>query len=290
LKLVTFSKEGKQSIGAVKGNSIVDLSTIAPDMLSFIDRGDAALKQARQLLESATTTIPLDSVKLHAPIPLPRRNIMCLGHNYAEHARESDEARGIEHISSQPPTVFTKATHTVNGPYDNIPYDAAVSTEIDWEAELGVVLGRSGKNISVEQALEHVFGYFALNDVSARDLQFHQPHNSQFFRGKSLDGACPMGPWIVTADEIPDPHALRLVCRVNGSVKQDGYTSQMIYRIPVIISALSHGMTLDAGDLIATGTPMGVGFSRKPPEYLKPGDVVEVEVEQVGLIRNRVSS
>ncbi len=289
MKLATYLHDGQMKIGAVTVDGIVDLSSIVPDMLTLIDGGAPLLEQARARLSSAGSGIPIERVALLAPIPLPRRNVMCLGHNYAEHARESDKARGLEHRSAQPPSVFTKATYTVNGPYDDIPYDASISTQIDWEAELGVVLGRSGKNIPITRAMEYVFGYTAINDVSARDLQFSLPQNSQFFKGKSLDGACPMGPWIVTADEIPNPHNLPIVCRVNGVAKQDSNTTHMIFDIPTIISFLSRGMTLDAGDVIATGTPSGVGFARQPPEFLKPGDVVEVEIEGIGTLRNRVS-
>jgi 2-keto-4-pentenoate hydratase/2-oxohepta-3-ene-1,7-dioic acid hydratase in catechol pathway len=210
---------------------------------------------------------------------------MCLGLNYAEHAKESAEARGREYKQHQHPVFFTKATHTVNRHEGTIPFDAAVSEQIDWEAELGVIIGRSGKNISIEEAYDHVFGYTCINDVSARDLQ---SNHSQFFKGKSLDGACPMGPWIITADEIPDPHQLQITCRVNEVMKQDSNTEHMIFRVPDILTILSRGMTLDAGDIIATGTPSGVGFARKPPEFLKPGDVVEVEIEKIGVLRNQV--
>ncbi len=175
----------------------------------------------------------------------------------------------------------------INAPYGEIVIDPAVSTEIDWEVELAVILGKSGKNIREEDALSYVFGYSVLNDITARDLQ---ARHKQFFKGKSLDGSCPMGPWIITADEIPDPHNLALSLRVNGETKQDSRTSLMIFSINKAISVLSQGMTLEAGDIIATGTPSGVGFSRTPPEFLKPGDVVEAEVEGVGLIRNRVVS
>jgi 2-keto-4-pentenoate hydratase/2-oxohepta-3-ene-1,7-dioic acid hydratase in catechol pathway len=286
MKLVTYQLNSKISLGAVRDNSIVDLSSIAPDMLSFIAAGSSALDRARELTRSATQAIPIDSVKLLAPIPQPRRNIMCLGQNYEEHARERARSVGKEYVPLKHPTFFTKATHTINGPYDNIPFDAAVSTHIDWEAELGFILGRSGKNISLDQALDYVFGYVCINDVTARDLQ---ANHTQFFKGKSLDGSCPMGPWIVTADEISDPHALKIMCRVNGVTKQNSTTGEMIFKIPQLISILSRGMTLDAGDIISTGTPSGVGEARTPPEFMKPGDVVEVEVERIGLLRNRVS-
>jgi 2-keto-4-pentenoate hydratase/2-oxohepta-3-ene-1,7-dioic acid hydratase in catechol pathway len=285
MKLVTYLLGSNVSIGAVADRGVIDLSAIAPDMLSLIAAGAVGLDRARAVIASPSPVHPIDSVILLAPIPKPHRNIMCLGLNYAEHAKESAEARGREYKQQQHPVFFTKATHTINRHEGAIPFDPAVSEQIDWEAELGVIIGRSGKNIPIEEAYDHVFGYTCLNDVSARDLQ---ANHSQFFKGKSLDGACPMGPWIVTANEVPDPHALHITCRVNGVTKQDSSTEHMIFRIPAIIAILSRGMTLDAGDIIATGTPSGVGFARKPPEFLKPGDVVEVEIEKIGVLRNRV--
>ena len=159
---------------------------------------------------------------------------------------------------------------------------------MDWEVELGVVLGAGGKNIPRAEALEHVFGYTVINDVSARDVQ--SGHGGQFFKGKSLDGCCPMGPWVVTRDEVPDPHHLGLRCRVNDVVKQEATTAELIFDIPAIIEWLSLGLTLLPGDIIATGTPAGVGFARQPPEFLRPGDTVECEVDGIGVIRNRVSA
>lgn len=289
MKLVSYRFDQHDHIGAVRANSIVDLSSIAPDMLSFIEAGSSALDRARDLTRSAAAAIPINAqrVKLLAPIPKPRRNIMCLGQNYEEHARERARAAGKEYVPLKHPTFFTKATHTINGPYADIPVDASVSTHIDWEAELGVVLGRSGKNIPLDRSMDYVFGYVCINDVTARDLQ---ANHTQFFKGKSLDGSCPMGPWIVTADEISDPHALKIMCRLNGVTKQNSTTGEMIFKIPQIISILSQGMTLDAGDVISTGTPSGVGEARVPPEFLKPGDVVEVEVERIGVLHNQVTS
>jgi 2-keto-4-pentenoate hydratase/2-oxohepta-3-ene-1,7-dioic acid hydratase in catechol pathway len=222
---------------------------------------------------------------LLAPLPKPRRNIFCVGLNYLEHAREGARAAGRELKLPSVPMFFTKATNAVNGPFNDIPFEARVSAQIDWEVELGVVIGRRGKNISAAEAMRYVFGYTVVNDISARDLQ---TAHGQFFKGKSLDGACPMGPWILTADEIPDPHALPLRCRVNGVTKQDSNTNDMIFKIPALIESLSLGMTLEPGDVIATGTPQGVGFARTPPEFLAPGDVVECEVEGIGMIRNAV--
>jgi 2-keto-4-pentenoate hydratase/2-oxohepta-3-ene-1,7-dioic acid hydratase in catechol pathway len=287
MKLVTYLSGSRVSIGAVDERGVIDLAAIAPDMLSLIAAGSVGLDRARAVVASVSSArnAPIESVILLAPIPKPHRNIMCLGLNYAEHAKESAEARGREYKQHQQPVFFTKATHTINRHEGVIPFDAAVSEQIDWEAELGVIIGRSGKNIPIEEAYDHVFGYTCINDVSARDLQ---SNHSQFFKGKSLDGACPMGPWIVTADEIPDPQHLQVTCRVNGVVKQNANTEVMIFHIPDILAILSRGMTLDAGDIIATGTPSGVGFARKPPEFLKPGDVVEVEIEKIGVLRNRV--
>jgi 2-keto-4-pentenoate hydratase/2-oxohepta-3-ene-1,7-dioic acid hydratase in catechol pathway len=227
----------------------------------------------------------LSDVQLTAPIPRPRKNIMCLGWNYAEHAKETALLRGQEAKAPEYPVFFTKAPTTVNSPYGNIIIDPTVSEEIDWEVELAVIIGKGGKNIPEEHALSHVFGYTVLNDVTARDLQ---SRHKQFFKGKSIDGYCPMGPWIVTVDEIEDPQQLAVRLRVNGITKQDGNTSMMIFPIRTIIAILSKGMTLEPGDIIATGTPSGVGFTRNPPEFLKAGDVMETEVESIGVLRNVV--
>jgi 2-keto-4-pentenoate hydratase/2-oxohepta-3-ene-1,7-dioic acid hydratase in catechol pathway len=264
---------------------VTDISEIAPDILSLIELGTAGLTAVQGLLERVRGGTPLADVQLLAPIPTPLRNIMCLGLNYSEHAAESYTAQGKEVTLPEVPLVFTKATTAVTGPYDSVSFDAAVSDKMDWEVELGVVIGRRGKNISEAEALDYVFGYTVINDISARDLQ---RQGKQFFKGKSLDDSCPMGPWIVTADSLPDPHVLRITSRVNGQTKQDSSTDRMIFNIPTTIAYLSRGMTLLPGDIISTGTPSGVGFARTPPEYLQPGDVVECEVEQIGTIRNEI--
>ena len=287
MKLVTYQLNNQIKLGAWREDGIVDLAAVAPDMLSLIEMGADGLAQAQAQLEAAATAAPQDEVKLLAPIPNPRRNIMCLGLNYAAHANESNRVKGFELDLPEFPVIFNKATTCMNGPYDDIPYDANVSTKIDWEVELTVVIGRSGKNISTDEAMNYVFGYTIMNDISARDMQ---RDHKQFFKGKSLDGSAPMGPCIVTADSLPDPHSLRLTSRVNGVTKQDGHTSDMIFNVPATIYHMSRGMTLLAGDIIATGTPEGVGFARTPPEFLKPGDVVECEVEGIGTIRNRISA
>ena len=286
MKLVTYIHAGQRHIGAVKDDGVINLSAIAPDMLSLIDLGDEGLAQAQAAIDEASDLTPLSSVKLLAPIPEPKRNIMCLGLNYAEHAAEHYSTSGQEIILPDYPIVFNKATTTANGPFDDIPFDPSVSSEYDWEAELAIIIGRKGKKISREQALDWVYGYMVLNDVSARDLQ---RRHKQFFLGKSLDGACPMGPWIVTADEVEDPQALRITSRVNGVIKQDSNTNLMIFDVSATIEHLSLGTTLLPGDIIATGTPSGVGFARQPPEFLKAGDVVVCEIEGIGQIKNRVA-
>ncbi len=286
MKLMTYQYDGRTRIGVVVEGAVVDVTAVAPDMISLIELGGGGLAQARQLAVAAANPIPLAEVKLLAPIPVPRRNVMCLGWNYAEHAAESAATKGLS-IKELPqfPIIFTKATTSVTGPYDDIPFDAAVSTHIDWEAEMAVIIGQPGKNIPRAQAMRHVFGYTVLNDLSARDLQ---RNHKQFFKGKSLDGHCPIGPWIVTADELPNPHHLPISCRVNGQIKQESNTAHMIFNIPEIIAQLSRGMTLLPGDIIATGTPSGVGFARTPPQYLQPGDVVACEVAGIGRIRNQI--
>lgn len=259
-------------------------------MLQLIGEGNQGLLAARQRLETEAR-LPLANVRLLAPIPAPRRNVFCLGWNYVEHRREAAIARAKlrpkEEELPERPIFFTKATTAILAPDAPIPAHARDTTQLDWEVELAVIIGRGGIDIPRERALDHVFGYTVVNDVSARDVQTN--HGGQFFKGKSLDGTCPIGPWIVTADEIPDPGGLRLRCRVNGETKQDSSTSNLIFDVPAIIAWLSKGMTLLAGDIIATGTPAGVGFARNPPEFLKPGDVVECEVEKIGLLRNSIA-
>ncbi|RMH00458.1 MAG: FAA hydrolase family protein [Chloroflexi bacterium] len=285
MRLVTYQLDNRVAIGAVTEQGIVDLTAVAADMLTLIELGESGQQQVRECIEKATSFIPMESVSLLAPIPNPRRNVMCLGLNYVEHAAESYGARGQDVKIPEVPIVFTKATTAVTGPYSEIPFDSAVSTQIDWEVELGVIIGRRGKNITPDEAMNFIFGYTIINDISARDLQ-HQ--HKQYFKGKSLDGACPMGPWIITADSLPNPHQLQLVSRVNGQIKQNSNTQYMIFNIPAILYHLSRGMTLLPGDIIATGTPSGVGFARQPPEFLQPGDIIECEIEEIGIIRNQI--
>jgi 2-keto-4-pentenoate hydratase/2-oxohepta-3-ene-1,7-dioic acid hydratase in catechol pathway len=309
MKLVSFSTSTipQVRVGLVQGQEVVDVEMAARalemmprermfDLLShptesmqllqaILARADGRTFSEVRTFANIGAVHELSSVELAAPIPHPRKNIMCLGRNYDEHAVESYSAHGQARPQGDAPVIFTKATTTINAPYGKVVIDPAISDKIDWEAELAVIIGKKGKNIAEEDALSYVFGYTVLNDVTARDVQ---DKFKQFFKGKSLDGYCPMGPWIVTADEIPDPQNLTLRLRVNGVLKQEGNTRTMIYPVKTIISILSQGMTLEPGDIIATGTPSGVGFARKPPEFLKAGDVMETEIEGIGLIRNEV--
>jgi 2-keto-4-pentenoate hydratase/2-oxohepta-3-ene-1,7-dioic acid hydratase in catechol pathway len=255
-------------------------------LLDLVDQGPAAWHRMRDMASRTTAPgQPLDAVRWHAPIPRPRKNVFCLGLNYVAHARESSQARGREMKIPTVPVIFSKAPTTVSGPFDDVAVDRSVTQQVDWEVELGVVMGIAGRNISRADALAHVFGYTVINDVSARDLQ--QQH-LQWFKGKSLDGFCPMGPLVVTADEFGDPQTKRLQLRVNGATKQDASTADMIFAVDVIIEWLSKGLTLEAGDIVATGTPEGVGMGRTPQEFLLDGDVVEAEVEGIGTLRNRI--
>jgi 2-keto-4-pentenoate hydratase/2-oxohepta-3-ene-1,7-dioic acid hydratase in catechol pathway len=309
MRLVSFSTSAlpQVRVGLVQKQEVVDIDLAAraldvlpyDQMLDLLERQDEGLRTLQAILDKAQGRLfsevrsfanigavhDLNNVQLAAPIPQPRKNIMCLGRNYYEHALESYQARGEQRPQGDAPVIFTKATTTINDPYGQIVIDPELSTQIDWEAELAVIIGKTGKNIPEEQALSYVFGYTVLNDVTARDIQ---DKFKQFFKGKSLDGYCPIGPWIVTANEIPDPQALDLRLRVNGILKQEGNTRDMIYQVKTIISILSQGMTLEPGDIIATGTPSGVGFARKPPEFLKAGDIMETEIDGIGLLRNEV--
>ena len=281
MRLLSYLTDDGPRVGVLRGEAVLPVP--GRDMLGLIEAGAKGLSQAG---DSAGAPLPLASLRLLAPIPTPRRNVFCVGLNYLAHAQEGADARGVPLALPDRPLFFTKATLAVIGPHDDIPFDDNVSVQIDWEVELGVVIGRAGKNIPASAALDYVFGYTVLNDVSARDLQ--TAHGGQFFKGKSLDGTCPMGPVIVTGDELGDPHNLAISCRVNGVTKQNSTTADLIFKIPTVIEWLSRGMTLLPGDVIATGTPAGVGFARTPPEFLKPGDVVECEVDGIGTLRNNV--
>jgi 2-keto-4-pentenoate hydratase/2-oxohepta-3-ene-1,7-dioic acid hydratase in catechol pathway len=261
-------------------------------MLELIKSGNAGFAQVHALAERAasrsTGLLAMEGARFLSPIPRPDRNIYCVGWNYLDHFEEGKNARADKHVESLPdhPVFFTKGTHTMNGPFDPIPQDARNSTQTDWEAELAIIIGRGGKNIAEADAMDYVFGYSVYNDTTERDIQ-QKRHGGQWFKGKSVDGHGPMGPWIVTAAGV-NLDDMRVICRVNGVEKQNASYKQMYFKVPRIIAELSRGMTLEPGDIIATGTPSGVGFARKPPEFMKNGDIMETEITGIGIIRNPI--
>ncbi len=277
---------GQKVLGALRPggeDEVVELSEFA-DLRSLIDAGDDGLAHARVALSSSRSkSRRLADLELLAPLDQPPGNVIAIGRNYQKHAQETAHLDGHE---PSPPTVFTKAITSLTEPFADIVIDPSVSDKLDWEVELAILIGKAGANIKRERAREHVFGYTVLNDVTARDIQ--STWGGQYFKGKSLDRSCPTGPWVVTKDEIENPQVLNLLLRVNGTVKQDGNTGDMIYPVDAIIEWVSKGMTLLPGAIIASGTPDGVGFARTPPEFLKPGDVMETEVEGVGTLQNRI--
>jgi 2-keto-4-pentenoate hydratase/2-oxohepta-3-ene-1,7-dioic acid hydratase in catechol pathway len=284
VKLLTYRTPAGARLGVLlpSGHEVLEL-TSPPDMLSLIEAGDEGLAGVEKAMRAGKGPVhELQDLHPIAPLPNPRGNVIAIGRNYQAHAEETARAAGRP---ADPPTVFTKAVTSLAGPYDDVVVDQALTTQADWEVELGFVVGRTALNVPRATAREHVFGYLVVNDVSARDIQMGW--GGQYFKGKSLDGFCPTGPFIVTRDEL-DPSSLRLLLRLNGQTKQDGNTRDMIYPVDSVIEWVSKGMTVPAGTIIATGTPDGVGFARKPPEFLKSGDVMEAEVEGIGVLRNRV--
>src|SRR5467141_5321030 len=310
MRLITYRKgSSKPRVGALVGEAVLDLGALAADlarergtvrhgrggfpktMLDLIARGPDGLAAAREALAHGEALLkrdglgalaerklglPADKARLEAPIPRPARNVFCLGRNYKEHAAE----RGAE--APTHPVYFTKAPECVLAPGGKIVHHA-VTQQLDYEVELAVVIGTAGRDIARADALRHVFGYTVINDVTARDLQ---KRHTQWFKGKSLDTFCPMGPVLVTADEIPNPQALNITMRVGGNVRQSSNTSKMIFPVDQCIEVLSLAMTLLPGDIIATGTPNGVGAATG--NFLKAGDRMEAEVEKIGVLANKV--
>ncbi|MET0220544.1 MAG: fumarylacetoacetate hydrolase family protein [Tardiphaga sp.] len=286
--LVTFLYDGQPTVG-IADQTLSQISPlprdVAPDMLTLI-AGFADMKA--KLAGLAGQPVPIASVELLAPIPRPARNVFCVGKNYHEHAKEfagSGFDSSAKEVVPEAPVIFTKPSSTVIGPGRSIPNDLDPTDSTDYEGELTVVIGRGGRGIKKQDALAHVFGYTIVNDVTARTLQ-HK--HRQWFIGKGIDGFCPMGPAILTADEMPDPTTMRLTTTVNGELRQDAPVSDLIFDIPTLIETLSATMTLEPGDLIATGTPAGVGLGFKPPRFLKKGDVVTIEVSGIGKLENPV--
>lgn len=300
MKLVTYrvqtANEGR--LGAIVGDLVVDLKrfgehvgvAIPGDMLSFIDLGLYAAKAVGRLLKEhedkypIDTVVALDNVKLLAPIPRPRKNVFGIGLNYAEHVEESSRTLDTSKELPKEPVVFTKPPSAVIGPDEAIQHNPQMTQQLDWEVELAVVIGKKATRVSTESAMDYVFGYTIVNDVSARDNR----RSGQWVFSKGQDTYCPMGPVIVTADELTDPHNLNLGLTVNGVEKQNSNTRHLLFNIPALIADISSGMTLEPGDVIATGTPQGVGAGRIPQEWLWAGDVVEAWVEGIGSLRNPI--
>jgi 2-keto-4-pentenoate hydratase/2-oxohepta-3-ene-1,7-dioic acid hydratase in catechol pathway len=292
VKWVTAVRNNKTFIGIVKEEKVINLTALAESrdvkfpstLIEAISLGESVFGQVETLIHSDSAenhTYELNEIQLKAPIPRPGKNVFCIGKNYRDHAIEM----GSEADIPEDIMVFSKAPTSVVGHGDGIPNHSSVTSQLDYEGELAIIIGKTGTGIKKEEAMDHVFGYTIINDITARDLQ--QKHK-QFLLGKSLNGTCPMGPWIVHHSEVPNPENLSIVTKVNGEVRQNGNTSDFIFDIPTMITELSKGMTLEAGDIIATGTPAGVGKGMKPPVFLKHRDVIEITIEGIGTLRNEI--
>ena len=295
MRLATFDAGRGPRIGIIADDeTLVPVAETIPDappsMLELIAAGDALHARLRDLAKRARNGAKLSAVRLLAPIQKPQRNVFCVGWNYLEHFEEGARARMNAGAPGQQkipdfPSLFTKNPATVTGPDAPVWFPAPHSEQLDWEVELAVVIGRGGRDIAENDAMTHVFGYTCANDVSVRDVQYR--HGGQWFKGKNFDSHLPLGPWIVSADAL-DPASLRVQTRVNGVTKQDSNTRHMVFKLPRLLRELSAGCALAPGDIIITGTPEGIGNARTPKEFLKIGDVVEVEIEGIGILRNTV--
>ena len=297
MKLATVDRNGEQMpaivhadgkrllpIKEIAATAYPDLECLQKGIQEIIAAGETVFDALRDMEQTAPYPeewILASDVKWLAPIPRPAKNIFCVGKNYAEHAIEMGSKDDIpEHIM-----LFSKAPTSVTGHEQPVPLHEEVTGQLDYEGELAIIIGKKGRAIPKEEAFNYIFGYTVLNDVTARDLQ---ARHKQFLLGKSLDGSCPMGPYIVHISALPDPENLKIITKVNGEIRQNGHTGQFIFKIPEMIEVLSKGMTLEPGDIIATGTPAGVGKGFNPPKFLKRGDIVEIEVEGIGTLRNRI--
>ena len=285
MRIATYEHAGQRQVGRVSPDGLsVTAFALAPDRahlgaLSLIERGDW------RSLPTQGAAVALQQVRLLAPLPHPRRNLFCVGRNYHEHAKELRDSvfkNNNANVAAWP-IVFTKVPECVVGPHDEVQLPHGITEQVDYESELALIIGVGGKNIRKEDAMGHIFGYTIVNDVTARDVQMR---HQQWDMGKSFDTFCPMGPWIVTADEL-DGTRTRVRGWVNGELRQDGHTQDLIFDIPTLIETCSRGITLYPGDVIATGTPAWVGMGLNPPQYLKRGDVVRVQIDGIGAIENR---
>lgn len=296
MKFVTYIVDGQENYGVIKEDKgmVVPMKVLLEKMnlevpnnlLEFIEiYSDSLIPRLKESLEAVDEGIALDNIKITAPIPYPRRNVFCLGKNYAEHAMEVQSLPTGSDAIPKHPIYFTKIADPAIGHMDKIIIPKDYTIDIDYEVELAIVIGKDGKDIPPEKAEDYIFGYTIGNDISARDVQ---KRHIQWFKGKSLDSFTPMGPWLVHKSVIEFPVELEIACKVNGEIRQKSNTKKLIFDIPYIISDLSKGLTLRAGDIIMTGTPEGVGMGHKPPKYLKPGDVVECYIEKIGTLVNVV--
>lgn len=284
MRLATFVRDGAEHSGVVVGDRIVP--TGGASLLALIQGGPAALERAHDVARTAgrATGFPLAEVALRAPIPRPTRNVFCVGRNYKLHIEEGARARGVAADYPKVPEFFTKATHAVCGPGDFVRLPA-VTQKLDYEVELAFVIGKAGRDIRAKDAADHILGYMVLNDVTARDLQ---RGHGQWFKGKSLDTTCPTGPWIVTADEFDIAQDHRIWLSVNGDIRQDSLTTDMVFDCATILESLSAGLTVEPGDVITTGTPSGVGLGLDPQIWLKDGDVMQAGIDGIGSITNTI--
>jgi 2-keto-4-pentenoate hydratase/2-oxohepta-3-ene-1,7-dioic acid hydratase in catechol pathway len=291
MKLVTFSTGDGERVGVVdvERGTVRDVSAALPAGTGVLDLIEGWVELA-PLLGGDGPEHPVDGVRLLAPIPVPRRNIFCVGKNYRDHVlefgRSGYDSPDRSEAMPEHPVVFSKATTSVTGPFDDIDPHTGVTAELDYEAELGVIIGRGGRGISREDAFDHVWGYTIIDDFTARDLQ---RSHKQWLIGKSLDTHCPMGPYAVSADEVTDVTTLVVESHVNGELRQSAPVKDLIFDIPELIATLSAGITLQPGDLIATGTPAGVGIGFDPPRFMTSGDVIEVSITGLGAQRNRIA-
>lgn len=270
------------SLEVIRRSSEV-LKGLPTSLQALIEESETWLPKLQEWVQAAEKTEgkSIDSLIWLAPLPRPHKNIFCVGKNYAAHATEFDGG-----VPPEDMIVFTKAPTAVNAHKQVVPLHTEVTNELDYEGELAIVIGKKGTSISREKAYDHVFGYTILNDITARDLQ---SKHQQYFLGKSLDGTCPMGPWIVSKDHVPHPYDLEIKTKVNGETRQHARTSLFLFPIDEIIATISKGITLEPGDIIATGTPAGVGKGFKPPRYLKDGDVIEITIESIGTLKSIIS-
>ncbi len=298
MKFLTYKDGAAFKVGVLDGDKVLDLAkaaakfgkSVPATMREIVAAGDSAVATARDVLKSAQGQpdglyADLAKVKIAAPLQDIRKNVFCVGRNYKAHIEEMAAAMNREVNYPKVPEFFSKPPTTVVGHEDDVKAHAKFTKQLDYEVELGVIIGKGGTDISADNALDHVFGYTVVNDVTARDAQ--RAHG-QFFKGKSFDTHCPIGPYIVTKDEFGDPSGHRLTLKVNGKIRQDSSTSDLYHNVPKIIEALSWGLTLEPGDIIATGTPSGVAAGMNPPAFMNKGDVVEAEVEGVGVLRNTI--